>query len=257
MKHWLIACIVLFSGTGILAQDAQQERVIGQYSTEKYYGINLRTTGWGGSFQYGKHKGVKDVRLFTMDFNFVHHEKEIKSFFQDPSARGFYYGKLNAFYTLKFGFGHRKMIYDKLRRNGVEISSNWSAGPVLGFMRPIYLQILVVDPNLNGYTIDVQRYDPTQHYMENIYGRASNLLGIGQMKVMPGFGGKYALMFEYSKYKTIQRGLEIGVAAEAFPRKIEILSNYVIGLTNGAARNHWLFVSGYVNFYFGRQTLRK
>jgi len=257
MNRWLLGLLFVCASGFAFSQDSEQERVVGQYSTERYYGLTMRTNGWGGSFQHGKHKGVKDVRLFTMDFNFVHHEKEIKSFFQDPSARGFYYGKLNAFYTLKFGFGHRKVIYDKLRKNGVELSTNWSVGPVLGFMRPIYLQILIVDPGLNGYTIDVQRYDPTKHYLENIYGRASNLLGVGQMKVVPGLGGKYALMFEYSKYRTIQRGLEIGIAAEAFPQRIEMLSNYVINSTNGGIRNHWLFVSGYVNIYFGRQTLRQ
>lgn len=257
MKGVLLFFILFVFGTALQAQDAEQERVVGQYSTERYSGLTMRTNGWGGSFHWGKHKGVKDVRLITCDFNFVHHEKEIKSYFQDPSARPYYYGKLNAFYTLRLGLGHRKVLYDKMRKNGVEISSCWSVGGVLGMARPIYLQILVVDPGLNGYTIDVQRYDPTKHYAENIYGRASNLLGLSQMKITPGLGAKYSLMFEYSKYRTIQRGLEVGVSAEAFPKRIEILSNYVINLTGGGAQNHWLFVSGYVNFYFGRQKLRQ
>jgi hypothetical protein len=61
------------------------------------------------------------------------------------------------------------------------------------------------------------------------------------------------MLFEYSNYRDGIKGFEVGMAAEAYPKRIEIMSNQVLSAYPDGAKNHWLFVSGYVHFYIGRK----
>lgn len=193
------------------------------------------------------------MRQVSYDFNFVKHEKEQKSYFQDPSARPYVYGKKNAVYSFKLNYGYKKDIADKLRKSGVQVSYAWGFGPAISFLRPIYLEVLIIDPNLNGYSLSTEKYDPNKHFVDNIYGRASNFLGFSDLAVVPGFSAKASMLFEYSNYRDGIKGFEVGMSAEAYPKRIEIMSNQVLSAYPDGAKNHWLFVSGYVHFYFGRK----
>jgi hypothetical protein len=110
-----------------------------------------------------------------------------------------------------------------------------------------------LDPNFNGYSIETERYDPSIHYNQNIYGRASNLLGISELKFHPGLNAKFNLGFEYSGFRDGIRAMEVGMGVEVFPKRIEIMSNSVLETLPEHAVNHWMFLSGHVHFIFGRK----
>jgi hypothetical protein len=253
MKRWIIFTIALLSNLLAYSQEEIKEGVIGLYSHQKYGGLVLRTNGWGASYIQGKNKGAFKVRQVSYDLNFVKHEKEVKSYFQDPSARPYVFGKQNALYNLKWNFGYKNVIAEKLRKSGVQVSYTWGLGPSLSLLRPIYLRVLIIDPNLNGYSLSTEKFDPEKHYVENIYGRASNFLGLSEMTFVPGFSAKASMSFEYSNYRDGIKGFEIGASAEAYPKRVEIMSDVVLNTLPNGAKNHWLFVSGYVHFYMGRK----
>jgi len=253
MKQWPIL-LFLFTGLSVArGQEEIKEGVIGIYSHQRYGGLIIRTNGWGGSYIQGKNQGAFKVRQISYDFNFVKHEKEIKSYVQDPSARPYVFGKQNAMYNFKVNFGYKKVIAEKLRKSGVQVAYTWGMGPSMALLRPIYLEVLVIDPNLNGYTISTEKFDPTEHFIDNIYGRASNFLGLKEMAIIPGFSAKAAMSFEYSNYRDGIKGFEIGMSAEAYPKRIEIMSDRILATLPDGAKNHWLFASGYVHFYLGRK----
>jgi hypothetical protein len=235
------------------AQIEEKEEGAGRYSHQRYGGLVIKTNGWGGSYVRGKNKGAFKVRQISYDFSFVKHEKEQKSYFQDPSAKPFVFGKQNAMYSFKLNYGFKKDIALKERSSGVQVSYAWGIGPAVSLLRPIYLEVLIIDPNLNGYTLSTEKYNPNKHFADNIYGRASNFLGISEIALLPGFSAKGSMLFEYSNYRDGIKGFEVGMAAEAYPKRIEIMSNQVLSAYPDGAKNHWLFVSGYVHFYIGRK----
>jgi hypothetical protein len=244
---------MFFISSTSIAQVEDREEGVGRYSRQIYGGLVFRTNGWGGTFVKGKNKGAFKLRQVSYDFNFVKHEKEQKSYFQDPSARPYVYGKKNAMYSFKLSYGYKKDIAEKQRKSGVQVSYAWGVGPAVSLQRPIYLEVLIIDPNLNGYSLSTEKYDPNKHFIDNIYGRASNFLGFSNLAIVPGFSAKGSMLFEYSNYRDGIKGFEVGMSAEAYPKRIEIMSNQVLSAYPDGAKNHWLFVSGYVHFYFGRK----
>jgi hypothetical protein len=253
MKQGILLLFLFLGFSFVHGQEEITEGVIGIYTHQKYGGLVLRTNGWGGCYIKGKNKGAFNVRQVSFDFNFVKHEKEIKSYVQDPSARGYVFGKKNAMYNFRLNYGYKKVIAEKLRKSGVQVAYSWGFGPSVALLRPIFLEILVIDPNLNGFSLSTEMYDPDKHFVDNIYGRASSFLGLREMSVVPGFSAKGSMSFEYSNYRDGIKGFEIGMSAEAYPQRVEIMSNKILATLPDGAKNHWLFVSGYVHFYIGRK----
>lgn len=253
MKHGIVLLFLFLGFSFAHGQEEITEGVIGIYTHQKYGGLVLRTNGWGGCYIKGKNKGAFKVRQVSFDFNFVKHEKEVKSYVQDPSARAYVFGKKNAMYNFRLNYGYKKVIAEKLRKSGVQVAYSWGFGPSVALLRPIFLEILVIDPNLNGFSLSTEMYDPDKHFVDNIYGRASSFLGLREMSVVPGFSAKASMSFEYSNYRDGIKGFEIGMSAEAYPQRVEIMSNKILATLPDGAKNHWLFVSGYVHFYIGRK----
>lgn len=253
MSRFLFSLLIFLVCSCSYAQVETGEELAGRYTRQRYGGLVIRTNGWGGSYVKGKNKGAYKVRQVSYDFNFVKHEKEHKSYFQDPSARPFVFGKQNAMYSFKLNYGYKKDIAQKQRKSGVQVSYAWGFGPAVSFLRPIFLEVLIIDPNLNGYSLSTEKYNPNKHFLDNIYGRASNFLGFSDLAVVPGFSAKSSMLFEYSNYRDGIKGFEIGMTAEAYPKRLEIMSNQILETLPDGAKNHWLFLSGYVHFYFGRK----
>lgn len=246
----LLLCTVFISR----AQNELYDEPVVIYSNQHYGGLQLNTNGYGVYFNYGINKGAYKARLFAGELSFVKHEKEARSFSSDPNARSYFYGKQNNLYALRFGFGQKKIIAEKLRKNGVQISRSFIAGPLIGFTKPVYLEIVKVDEQLAAtYYLETERFDPDKHYPENIYGRASGLRGLGEMKVTLGIFMRYGYNFEYSNYKDGLKGIEVGAALDVYPKKIEIMSEKILETYNKGATNHQFFLSLYVNLFFGRK----
>ncbi|MFN8775458.1 MAG: hypothetical protein ACK5XV_01710 [Flavobacteriales bacterium] len=235
------------------AQNELYDEPVVIYSHQVFGGVNMNSSGFGANFTYGKNKGAYRIRLFSLDLMFVKHEKETKSFFQDPNARSYFYGKVNNLYTVRPGIGTKHILTEKLRRNGVQVGYSWTIGPSLGFTKPIYLEILYRDPGFaNSYYIEVEKFDPEKHE-NNIYGRASGLRGLGELRFHPGAFARFSWLFEYSGNKDGIKGIEVGGQVEVFPRRIEIMSDEILEQDYDGARNHRVFPSFFIHFVFGKK----
>jgi hypothetical protein len=233
-----------------LAQPIPENEIL-LYKKMRQVGININTSGYGINTTFGRYSDASHLWLFGADLMFVKHEKETKTWnpVNDPNARPYYYGKLNNFYTLRAQVGRKKIVTEKLRHSGVQISYNWMIGPSLGFTKPVYLEIIYVDEPNNQPYLEVEKFDPDLHYIDNIYGRASSLRGFDELKFQPGAFGKFSFTFEYSNERERLKGIEAGAAADLFSRRIPIMAIYDDESKN--PKNHRLFLSLYLNFFIG------
>ena len=178
------------------------------------------------------------------------HEKEIKSF--NPvydNSKSYVYGKLNSFFVIRPGIGRKKILTDKLRQSGVQVGYTWGLGLSGGITKPVYLEIGY--PSIPYDYLAVERYDPDRHYFDDIYGRASGLNGLEELKFYPGAFAKFALNFEYSNEKDRLKGLEVGAVLDAYPSRIPIMAENV-GELEGI-QNENLFLNFYINLFIGKK----
>lgn len=112
------------------------------YSRQSIFGIQFRTNGFGGFYEFGKMKTPRKTTLFRLDINETKDQKEEKLpnggvFFGNP----FIYGKANYFYPVTLGIGQQFILGQKGNKNGVAVSAVYTAGLALGLLRPYYLEV--------------------------------------------------------------------------------------------------------------------
>lgn len=252
-KHGILLIFgLLLADMALRAQSAFPDQPTILYDHQRYGGGSLASNGWGGFYTFGKYKHATRLRMFEGGIQFIKHEKEFKRFSSDPNARGYVYGKQNSFFEVYAGIGVKKTITEKLRRNGVQLSHSWMVGPGFGFTKPVYLEIFYLPEN-GPYYIKVEKFDPEKHFIDNIYGRAGGLRGFDQLKFYPGAYFKWGLLVEYSNVRDGLKGIEAGVRVDVFAREIPIMAEKILRVQDQSAKNHQIFPTLYINFFFGRK----
>lgn len=254
-----ILTLIFFLGIGMNSSFSQNELydtplvVFKDQKTARFF---AHTSGLGVGFSYGKYEDPHHITTYNVELLNVRHEKERKRYndYYDiyRDAKGFVYGKLNSFFILRPTYGKKKIFTDKLRYKGVQLGQNWEIGPSLGFAKPVYLEIASPSINFIDKTISIERYSPEEHDLSEIYGRASNLRGLNQLKLYPGIHLKYGLNVEYSNDKNGIKGIETGVTFDGYLTEIPIMAEDVYGI--GGAENQQFLFNFYVNFFIGRKS---
>jgi hypothetical protein len=249
--------LALFFSASIWSQTVGDGQTDIIYDRQQLGGFNLNLNGYGFFYNHLKYKDAKHLRIINVDANFVKHEKETRtpSIYQDIQGKTYIYGKQNNFYTLRFGLGKKVVLTEKLRKGGVQLGYNYQIGTVAGFTKPVYLQIVYFQqtPGVEEYTFEVEKFDADRHFAENIYGRASSLRGLGELKFYPGIYFKSSLYFEFSNYKDGLKGIETGVSADAYLQRIPIMSPKVLEEKGTNPKNHQVFVALFINFFIGKK----
>jgi hypothetical protein len=215
-----------------------------------YGGPLVHGDGWGGTFQYGKYATARNRVMYGLDIVSMKHPKEIKSFnpyYQD--ARGYFSGKLNSMFIIRPTYGRKHRITEKIRKSGVEVNYLWGVGPSLGFLKPVYLQI--IEGESNDLVFTTEKYDPVRHSADNIYGRASWFKGLGETKLYPGAFGRFAFNFEYAGDNTGVRALEVGASMDAYAEKLPIMADL-----EDEGINKQFFFEFYLAVEFGSKKVR-
>jgi hypothetical protein len=251
-KRILGTFAILLAGMSAFAQQEGSQGVpIGAdgqkilYRNEMAGGLVAHTEGFGLNFRRGKHVTGFRKRVFELEFVNMRHPKEVKTvnpYFEN--SKGFYYGKLNTMQILRPGIGYQNVLYSKADGRGVEIRYVTFLGASLGFVKPVYLEILHETPVQFEYQLSTEKYDPNKHFIDNIYGRAPYFKGFDEMKIYPGGYAKLGLSFEYGAYEEDVKAIETGVCVDVYPKVVPLMAN-----TN----NHQVFVSLYINLLYGRK----
>lgn len=247
MRTLLSLALLVLLQAPMLAQQSIYDDGRALYRREVLGGLLVHGDGWGVFYQNAKHTTARDRRLLGIELVSMKHPKEIKSFnpyYED--SRGYFYGKANSMLILRPTYGRKHQITDKIRRNGVEVNTVWAIGPSLALLKPVYLQIGKPD-NFPYETIVTERYDPMQHGVQNIYGRASWFVGFTEMALYPGGHGRFAFNFEHSNQVAGIKALEVGVAVDAYPVVIPIMAE-VEGVVNKQ-----FFLQFYFALQFGKK----
>ena len=85
-------------------------------------GMTLHTRGMGAHVELGTYRGVGKVSTWSLEVASMKHPKEVRSF--NPvyeQAKSYVFGKVNAAYMARLGWGKRTIATPKLRNGAVAI----------------------------------------------------------------------------------------------------------------------------------------
>ena len=231
------------------------------YRNEWSVALMLNSNGWGGNYRYGKRIDASNKRLFEIDFAYMKHPKE-KRTYDDRNNSGLKYvdGKKNLAFDFRFAYGKQHEMFRKHDLGGVAIRYFYNFGPSLVLLKPIYYEvgdIVVTPPGIPDRLVtrpDPEKYNP-KWYAENahVLGRASFFKGFDELGIVPGAFAKFGFNFEYSKQDRIIHALEAGVIAEGFVKRIDIM-DFSIPMPGQikVPKNQQLLLTLFVSYRFGR-----
>lgn len=220
-------------------------------SKELSGGIRLNTDGWSIFAERGVVKSEEresdlfyNLRFFSIEISEKKHPKEKRTTSGGggpETSNSYIFGKINNFYTVKLGYGSRRLIAGKPDPGTVSIHWVNSGGLSLGMLKPYYL---TVSSGENIKYTDANRDEFLAGY--NIAGSAGLSKGFGEMKVVPGLHFRTGLHFDFAprERKKSKLAIETGINGELYAKNIELMANQ---------KAVPYFVNLYLSFQFGRR----
>lgn len=224
------------------------------YERETSFGFNINTRGGlpgGIVFKHTRAVTSRWFDSFGLEFAGIHHPQEETH--NTNRGNSFIRGKTRHLFVLRALYGREFIFFKKADKNGVQLTINASAGPSIGLSPPYYIKYYRESRTVFGnqiYVASVEAYDPNTHQLSSIFDSAdldklvSSLFT--ESKIQIGLYVKLGLIFDVSPFLTSVTGFELGLAADLYPKEIEIMSN-----TN----NTNFFPNLYLNILFGRRIL--
>ncbi len=189
-------------------------------------GLIFHTRGWGVNYIHLKQ--LQSDKMFYLNFQLISmkHPKETKIRREGAalSTRSIIYGKKYALTNFRTSAGFRKNLFEKRRVNGVSIDLIYDIGITLMLAKPVYLKIYKSDIQTGQVYVDTEAYDETKHNLSNIEGRAGMFDGLSNAKIYPGLSAKFGGYADWSDQTDLMRGIELGIALDLYPQKIEIMA---------------------------------
>lgn len=204
---------------GLNGQIEDDARLI--YMYQYSWGIMLHNHGFALNFRRGRSFGDRKKGLFDIELSTMRHPKEYRSQNNSISNSGSYvYGKMNSVMLMRTGYGIKSTLFTKEILPAVEISWFGSLGASTALAKPIYLEVI---KKVNG-TREIEKYDPEKHTQDNISGKAPWLMGLSELKVIPGIYGRFGLQFDYSGEDDGIKFIETGVILDFHPSPLPIMA---------------------------------
>lgn len=209
-------------------------------------GFVLHSQGFGAILRRSKNKTFMRKRVIELEAVSMEHPKELRSvnpYYENTSS--YNYGELNQVVVTRLGYGRHNVIYAKFDK-GVEIRYLYIGGLSVAWAKPIYLEIGY--PAIPYEYIATERYDPERHFVDNIYGRASELTGIDKMRLYPGLYGRFGFSFDYAKQQKNISTIETGVIIDYYIQDVPMMAKI---------KNDPYYLTFYVSLQFGTRWYRK
>jgi hypothetical protein len=229
----------------ISAMIKQEEEGVLSYTKQTVIGLQLRTNGFGAWFELGRRKSPRWTNLYTAEITEIKNRKEVRlgsteSFFGNT----YIYGKVNNFYQFRLGYGQQYIFGQKGNKNGVAVTGSFNTGLSLGLLKPYYLQV----DSAGGVYV---KYDDNPAIFldrNKILGGGGLSKGWSEVKMKPGLFAKAALRFDFGRYNESIQALEIGISADYFSQKIQVMAPFN---DSKATAPKQLFYQGHIAFIFG------
>ena len=208
----------------------------GNYSV----GIHFNTSGWGIYGEIATQKNYKYHNSYGLSIANIHHKNEFK-ISGATGTRSYYYKKINSFIVLRPTFGGNLSLFESKREEGIGVLFKWKLGPSIGFLKPVYLDI-IKQQNIGVNPIP-EKYNPEIHENAVIEGKTRWTKGVGEGVFEFGIGSKIGFNFNFAKDKTAISGGEVGFMLDYFPvREVELMYG---------ANNFRVFSAFYLQFELG------
>lgn len=214
------------SDTGI---KTSKDAVYGEEGVDVLYshtvGMSLfaHTQGGGMNIRYGRFITAKESRSFAFDLFYTKHiREELTANPAYSEALPYTFGKVNAMFTTRFSFEKRQEINPKLRFGAVQVGWLYRLGLNVGFLKPVYLNIGYPELPYEYYL--TERYNPEEHFYDDIYERAPWSNGLDEMSLVPGLHGGFGISFEYGDERGLTKSMEVGAYFDVYLKEMEIMS---------------------------------
>ena len=210
-----------------------------EFNNEFYGGLVFHSAGWGGSMTYSKYLTENKRSIIELDLVSIRHPKQVKTSGLLADNKKFVYGKLNSAYNLRLGYGRKKVIANNSDQKSVEISLVYTGGFSIAALKPVYLNVA---SNVS-ITPVLEKYNPDNHSITNIYGGAPNFTGLNEMRYIIGGYAKFGVIANYSPYQNYVRAIEAGISLDYFIEPLPLM----------AFNEHKnIYPNVYLKFMFGR-----
>jgi hypothetical protein len=243
-----ILSICLFPVISLNAQTIGQTGNETGFILKKEYSVHFlaHSEGLGLGFRWGQRNTVNSGRFIDFDIVNMKHPKEIKmsNVYMFDEARKFVYGKQYYVFMSRIGLGSLRVMNEKPYWGGIDVRRFYSFGASIALAKPTYLYILDNTAYSYYYDLVLQRYNPEEHNLSNIYGRGPFLEGFSKSRIYPGAYFKTGFSFEYGPEKSLLRYIETGVVVDVYASKIPIMA---------FNKNRNYFISFYISANFGKR----
>ena len=259
MKQLIIICAFFLSvSTAVMAQETYQVRQRSTeskglvYDKENIYFLRPHTNGFAFGYTIGKIRSYYKTKYMSFEGGWVKHPKEVRQRSEfsglSPSAQAassFVFGKQNALLTLRMSWGNKIYVSDKAAYKGVAVGYSYEGGPLLGLLKPYYLDYQSNDTPVRPIKYTKETRDIfLDNSSSNIVGHSNFFQGFNEIKPLLGLQGKASIHLDFAASDEYVRAFEFGAMLDIYPKKVPIMVD---------VENRPFFINVFANFMFGKR----
>ncbi len=200
------------------------------YNKENAVLIDGKTNGMSVGYLWGDLKTYYKTTFCKIDFGYSRNPKESRV--SPPgitiqTSNSYMYAKRNSFWQLRGCWGEKRYLSEKDAAHGVAVGMSYSFGPVLGMLKPYYLQLRSSENSTTKVVDNYIKYSPETANLflnkEKIAGAAPFFTGLGEMRFVPGAHVNVGVHLDWGAYEEFVRSIEVGLAADLYARNVPIM----------------------------------
>lgn len=200
------------------------------YRKQMQFGINLNSTGIGGlNYRLGWHKTDAIKNILEFELARVRDSKETRVYGASENPQRYTYDRIHMAFFLRTGVGRSTRITERMYKNAISLHVNYNVGITTAFLKPIYIDYLVIEYDKNGLGssyVTQMRYNPNIHTSrENILGNSSFFYGIGNTLMRWGGYGRASLAVQFGQFPEEFHLIEAGCSVDYFPNPLPLMAN--------------------------------
>jgi hypothetical protein len=227
----------------------QEEEGALVFHKQNTFGLRVNTDGYSMFFEKGWMQTSRKASFLCFELGEKKHPKEHKASTSDNAAffvsnTPFVYGKKNIFYQFKISAGQQLVLGYRGNKNGVSVTGIYGGGISVGLLRPYYLRVQRGANNNEVVDIKYSSADSLDFLGNSIIEGTGLKHGWNELKFSPGLHARAGLRFDYGRYNELVSAVEVGINAEYYFSKPEIML---------LTKNKQFLLSAYASINFGRR----
>ena len=226
------------------------------YKKERSFDLRLHENGAAVAYNIGEIISYDKMKFYHVEIGFTRDIRErSQSKFSALGRSGSYsFGKINSLINVRGGWGTKKYLSEKEKRNGLAVGYVYEFGPSLALLKPYHLDLIYVEvindrqvPSIRSESFSESNADK---FLDpgSISSRSSFFKGFGDLDIKAGIQAKLGLHIAMGAFDKYVKAFETGVMVDAFASKIPIL------LETEEISNSRVFFKLYLNFQFGSRS---